>query len=185
MTTWGRDWNVALLQAIAAAAVVNAASAAAAGQSYNYVAYLLLTDDCVTMSNPKTGAPSRDRTYQAYGNNGQPIGAAISERVLTGAGGLSSVTSNPTSSSNTGTFEDQMGLSFLQSGSVTLYQYFVTTVAGTPWVDVPTAVQTPAGQYMVNSVTLSAGGGRWDASYNGDAGMWNADGSPRLHLCGR
>jgi hypothetical protein len=135
------------------------------------------------MSNIKTGKPSRDRTYWAFDENGRRIGADITERVLESSGGLSSFTMDPDSHSSGGVFQDQMGLGPYVSGAATLYQYFLTSVPGTPWVSVPTPVRTASGQYMVSSVTLSAINGIYDVSYNGDAGMWNANGSPRLPLC--
>jgi RHS repeat-associated protein len=183
MTVGQRNWNVALLEALAAMAVHDVATST---PSYDYVAYLKVTSDCITMDNPKTGAPSRDRTYQAYDGSGQPIGATITERVLDMSGGLSTVTGNG-GSSTTGVYNDQMGLNVFQSGTATLYQYFVTTIAGTPWVGVPTQIVSQDGSQknMVLSVTVSRVNGVNNVSYNGDAGMWNGDGSPRLPICGQ
>ena len=64
-------------------------------------------------------------------------------------------------------------LSFTLSGPATLYQYFVTTISGTPWVGVPTPVLTASGQYMVSSLVLSSVNRVNNVTYNGDAGMWN------------
>jgi len=153
--------------------------------SFDYVDHLQLVGDCITMKNPITNAPSRDRSYQAIDENGDPIGATITERVFVPSGDFAP-TLNPMSSA-VGTFHDSMGLSFLQAGVATYYQYFVTTLPGTPWVDVPTSVRTGNGDFMVFSVGVSAqlvnGTKIYNVSYNGDAGMWNPDGSPRLPLC--
>ena len=80
-----------------------------------------------------------------------------------------------------------MGLPFTQTGAATYYQYFVTTL-GDLWANVPTPIQMSDGsQFMVSSVDVSAhfvnGKPIYDVKYNGDAGMWNPDGSPRLPLC--
>jgi hypothetical protein len=82
-----------------------------------------------------------------------------------------------------------MGFSFLQTGSLKVYQYFVTTLVGTPWINVPTFVRTGSGDFMVFSIDISGtivnGRTIFDVRYNGDAGMWNPDGSPRLPICPR
>jgi hypothetical protein len=54
-------------------------------------------------------------------------------------------------------------------------------------------VRTFAGDFMVQTIresfTIETQNGvkfqRNDVSFNGDAGMWNPDGTPRLHLCGQ
>jgi hypothetical protein len=164
-----RNKNLELLQRLAAAAI---AAANASDMSYDYVAYLKLVRDCVTLKNPKTGGPTRDRTYWAYDENNQRVVATIAERVLATAGGLSTITGDPTSSSDNGVYEDQVGLPFTLTGSVTQYQYFVTTLSGTPWVDVPTQVLSPAGANMVFSITMShTSDGVYNVTYNGDSGM--------------
>jgi len=153
--------------------------------SFDYGDHLQLVGDCITMKNPITNAPSRDRSYQAIDENGDPIGATITERVFVPSADFAP-NLTPMSSA-VGTFHDSMGLSFLQAGVATYYQYFVTTLPGTPWVDVPTSVRTGNGDFMVFSVGVSAqwvnGTKIYNVSYNGDAGMWNPDGSPRLPLC--
>lgn len=103
--------------------------------------------------------------------------------MLVPSGGLAG-TLDPTSKTQNGVFEDQLGLSFWQNGhTFQVYQYFVTTIPGTPWIGVPTPVRTDTGDIMVFSIVLSALNGVWNVSINGDAGMWNPDGSPRLPLC--
>jgi hypothetical protein len=141
------------------------------------------------MQNPRTGVPSRDRTYRAIDEEGNAIGATITERVLSPSGDLASV-DNPVSSQGGGVFEDQVGLGFLQKGQASTYQYFVTTLPGGSWTNVPTPVHTANGTFMVFSIVASAtynakGDKIYNVTYNGDAGMWNADGSPRLPICGR
>jgi hypothetical protein len=173
-----RNKNIALLQNLAAAAVAAAASSAT---SYDYVAYLQLTYDCVQVNNRNTGGPTRDRGYQAYNENGGPIVATISERVLSTSGGLSTITLDPTSSSTTGLFKDAVGLNIFQVGTATQYQYFVTSLPGTPWGNVPTPVITPAGFYssgspaqnnMVYAITMTHNAnGVFNVTYNGDTGM--------------
>ena len=174
--------NLLLLQGLAAAAL-NAARSSAS--SYDYVDHLQLVSDCITMINPKTAAPSRDRTYQAIDENGDPIGAAITERVFVTSGALA--TTQDSTSTGTGSFTDQMGLAWWQASTVIYYQYFVTGVPGTPWANVPTPVRTASGDFMVFSVAVSgvwANGKKvYNVTYNGDAGMWNPDGTPRLPLC--
>jgi hypothetical protein len=171
-----------MLTAMAAAAISEAVSST---PSYRYVVYLQVEKDCVTLNNPKTGGPTRDRTYQAYDQFGDPIVATITERVLAATGGLSTLTDSPTSSSSTGRFSDQVGLlnSSLQVGTFNAYQYFVTTIPGTPWVNVPTEIRSAAGVNMVLGVTMShwyeGGKNIFDVKYNGDAGMGG------LPICGK
>jgi len=70
--------------------------------------------------------------------------------------------------------------------TTTRYQYLVTTIAGTPEVDVPTAAQTQQGaQFMVQAIALSLTNGVYNVKHNGDNGMWWADGTPRLRTCGQ
>ena len=146
-------------------------------------------DDCITMVNPKTGKPSRDRTYYAFDGEGNRIGANITERVLGEAGGVSNAFGNTLSSSGNGVFRDQVGLGPWETGSVKVYQYFVTSIPGSPWIGIPTFVTTGGDDFMVFSVDVSAnwvnGVKVYDVRYNGDAGMWTQDGSPRLPLCGK
>lgn len=178
-----RAANVAMLQLLGMAA-----SAFAQRDGTPSVAYLLLVGDCITMKNSRTGAPSRDRTYQAYDQNNNAIGATITERVLTSEGNLDyAYVDNPVSSGSGGVFNDQNGLASTQVGLRKAYQYFVTSLPGGYWTNVPTFVRTSSGDYMVFSIDISAqwinGRKIYDVSYNGDAGMWNPDGSPRLPLC--
>ena len=148
--------------------------------------HLVLTNDCILTKDPRTGKPSRNRTYEALDQNNDEINALITERVLTGSGGLYTGVLNPTSS-NSGTFSDGVGLGMFQTGDFTLYQYFVTTVPGTPWTNYPTPVSTSSGSFLafaihiVGTATLTSS--FYDVSYNGDGGMWNKDGTPRLPLC--
>lgn len=149
------------------------------------MAYLKLTDDCIILHNREDfGLATRNREYTAYSSSGAI--ATITERVLDPSGGITTAIGNPTSSSTTGIFNDQVGAGPFQGGG-TLYQYFVTSLPGTPWTNVPTYVQTNSGDYMVFKITLSKKTFNGiivnDVSYNGDAGMWNADGTPRLPLC--
>ena len=162
-------------------------------QSYPAVAYLQLKSDYITMNDQQlTYGTSRDRTYRAVDQAGDDIsGISITERVLSAGGGLNTTTTNVTSSSASSQFGDQVGLNAVQTSvfsiNQTVYQYFVTTIPGTSWSNVPTAVRGFNGEMnMVFAITLSGGpGSRSDVRYNGDAGMWNADGSPRLPLCDR
>lgn len=63
----------------------------------------------------------------------------------------------------------------------------MTSLPGTPWTNVPTYVQTNSGNFMVFQILLSRvminGALVNNVSYNGDAGMWNANGTPRLPSC--
>jgi hypothetical protein len=139
------------------------------------------------MENRVTGQPSRDRTYQAVDASGSPIGATITERVLSESGGVATFSIDPLSLVGTGLFQDQMGLGPWAVGAVKAYQYFLTSIPGSVWNNVPTFVRTAGGDFMVFSLDLSAKwvGSRkvYDVRYNGDDGMWNSDGSARLPLC--
>ena len=119
-------------------------------------------------------------------SDGRPIGAKITDRVLATDG----LTANPTipnpmsGSVIPGIFRDQFGFPFSFVYSTTVYQYFVTSLPGSLWQNVPTFVRTPFGDYMVLSITISRNrDGHSDVSINGDAGLWNPDGTPRLPLC--
>ena len=174
--------NVLLLQALAAAAI-KAATSGGSNSPDIYVAYLLLTGDCYEQNNPKTGGVTRDRTYEAIGSDGNPIDATITERVLSTSGGLAG-TDSPTSSA-VGTFQDQLGLpnNAFNVGSVQEYQYFVTTIPGTSWVNVPTPVQSSSGSNMVFSIVMShtynsQNQSVFNTTINGDSGL---AGLPKCH----
>ena len=179
---WGTDAerqkNVTLLQSLEAAAI---AAIKASLTVPRYVAYLVLRKDCINLHNETTGRESRDRTYEAWDQFGDPIDATIAERVLNPSGGLVTISSTPD-----GIFRDQLGPSLYNNSTYMVYQYFVTSYGGY-WNNVPTYVVSPFGGNMVFSITMSTkffnGIRRVDVSINGDAGMWNPDGTPRLYLC--
>src|SRR5262249_53515012 len=105
-----RQRNLALLLSVVAAAQGK--------NPEHYVKYLQLEKDCIMMNNPATGGPTRNRTYQAIGEDNSPIGATIQESVTTANGRLATgIIGDPASISRTGVFNDQLGLSFLQTGT--------------------------------------------------------------------
>ena len=160
------------------------ARAALARQPRKSVRYLELNSDCSTLKNPRTGLISRDRTYTAINQDGKrDDDITISERVTFQASGdvAYSAIQSPLSSGS-GVFRDQMGPGIYQN-NVNLAQYSVTSYGG-DWQNVPTFVRTSAGDYSVFSIGWTRdSNNRPDVSYNGDGGLWNPDGSPRLPKC--
>ena len=110
------------------------------------------------------------------------IVVTITERVLNEDGSLHANASSPT-----GIYNDELGPRLGDNSSHTYYQYFVTSVDGTFWQNVPTPVFASGVVNPVLSLTISTkyfnGVPRADVSINGDAGMWNPDGTPRLPIC--
>ena len=108
--------------------------------TYRYVAGLVVTGDCSQTNNVlTTGGTTRNVTYTAVDQYGVPVAnATITERVDDSSGYPSSVLK--ANSSGTGTFQDQMGLGSFYTGTATVYQYFITSIPGTPWQGVPTPI---------------------------------------------
>ena len=143
ITAKQRQDNVLLLQGLAAAAV-------AAFRQSSPVVHLLLSRDCLQFHNPDNLGISRNRTYQAFDQFNHYLGdAKITERVLDVNGGITGQTGAPLSS-GIGTFADRFGLGLLQS-EIYQFQYFVTSLPGTGWTNVPTQVETPKDFYFLGS----------------------------------
>ena len=84
-----------------------------------------------------------------------------------------------------GIYNDELGPSLGDYSSHTYYQYFVTSVKGTFWQNVPMFVLPNADWVFTIGISTKFFNGvsRADVSINGDAGMWNPDGSARLPIC--
>jgi hypothetical protein len=138
--------------------------------------YLQLEGDCYERNNFYTGGATRNRTYKAYYDDGSAAsGALITERVLLPSGAVPS--NLDTGDSSRGVYADHVGMvnDAFHTGSVQTYQYFVVTIPGTPWVNVPAEVRTPSGTKWAFSIVAShwydQQGNHFQVTYDGDAGM--------------
>jgi hypothetical protein len=127
---------------LAGGAYPTAAECASPNQTVAYappvVTDLQITSDCWLSMNPLTGTPSRDQQFTAFSGTTSLAGSniVITESVTTSPGGslATGIALDPATSETGGVFNDQKGLGFNQTGTVTLYQSFTVSVnGGTPY----------------------------------------------------
>ena len=122
------------------------------------VTSLHIVSDCWSSKpDPLTRAPTRETKFQAY--NGDTLVSSdtivITEDVSVEPYGTpaTDIIGAPNSSNAGGTFEDQKGLHYWQSGPVTLYQSFSVSIDGGPAFNIPVLMGGVLNPYLTVTFT--------------------------------